>query len=82
LKMTLLSRGLKLLNSKAGCSLSALLLYEIDTTNGSLTLRSFRRVLFQLLVPALTTVSLLESKFGFQIVTQLADTRKRPSSHL
>ncbi len=37
---------------------------------------------FQLLIPELTPVSLLESKSGFEIVTQLADTGKRSSSHL
>jgi hypothetical protein len=37
---------------------------------------------FQLLIPGLTFVSLLESESGFGIVTQHADNRKRPSSHL
>jgi hypothetical protein len=36
----------------------------------------------QLFIPALTSVSLLESKLGFEIATQLADSKKRPSSHL
>ncbi len=35
---------------------------------------------FQVLIARLTQVSLLESKPGFEIVTQLADTGKRPSS--
>jgi hypothetical protein len=34
---------------------------------------------FQLLIPGFTPVSLLESNSGFEIVTQLADTGKRPS---
>ncbi len=47
LKMQLLSQGLKLSNSKRGCRVSALSLFcEIDTTNGFLTLSSFRSVLF------------------------------------
>jgi hypothetical protein len=33
-------------------------------------------------IPGLTPVSLLESKSGFEIVTQLVDTRKRLSSQL
>jgi hypothetical protein len=36
----------------------------------------------QLLNPKPTPVSLLESELGFVIVTQFADTGKRPSSHL
>jgi hypothetical protein len=39
-------------------------------------------VLFQLLIPGSTPVSLLESKSGFEIVTQLAETGIQPSSHL
>jgi hypothetical protein len=38
-------------------------------------------VLFQLLIPGLTTVSLLEGKSGFEIVMQLAHTGRRPLSH-
>jgi hypothetical protein len=35
--------------------------------------------LFQLLIPRLTSVLLLESELGFEIVTQLMDSgRKRP----
>jgi hypothetical protein len=37
---------------------------------------------FQLLIPGLTPVSLLGSKSGFEIVKQLADIGKRPSSHI
>ncbi len=37
---------------------------------------------FQLPIPGLTPVSLLESKLEFEIVTQLADTSKRLSSYL
>jgi hypothetical protein len=37
---------------------------------------------FQLLIPGLTPFSLLESESGIEIVTQLADTGKLPSSHL
>jgi hypothetical protein len=40
------------------------------------------RAFFQLLIPRLTPVSLLESASGFEIATQLSDTRKEPSSHL
>jgi hypothetical protein len=36
---------------------------------------------FQFLFPGLTLVSLLESEPGFENVTQLAETRKQPSSH-
>jgi hypothetical protein len=36
----------------------------------------------QVLVQGLTSVSLLESKSGFEIATQLVDTGKRPSSQL
>jgi hypothetical protein len=57
-------------------SLSSSRLLEIETTNGFLKLH------FQLLFPGLTLVSLLESESGFEIVTQLADTGKRPSSNL
>jgi hypothetical protein len=39
-------------------------------------------VLFQLLIPGLTSVTLLESKLGLEIVLQLADTGKIPFSHL
>jgi hypothetical protein len=49
---------------------------KIDTTIGFLTLRSLWQVLFQIFIPGLTTVSLLESKSGFWIVTQFADTGK------
>jgi hypothetical protein len=35
-------------------------------------------VIFQLLIPELTPISLLESATGFEIVTQLEETRKRP----
>jgi hypothetical protein len=48
----------------------------MDTTNGFLTSGSFRLVLFQLLISGLTPVSLLESEWGFEIVTQFVDTRK------
>jgi hypothetical protein len=34
-------------------------------------------VLFQLFIPEITPVSLLESESVFEIVTQLAETRKR-----
>jgi hypothetical protein len=37
---------------------------------------------FQLFIPELTLVSLLESEAGFEIVTQLAETEKRPSLQL
>jgi hypothetical protein len=65
LKIPLSSRGLKLPNSKPGWRVSALqLLCEIDTTNGFLTSSSFKFVLFQLLIPGLTPVSLLEIESG------------------
>jgi hypothetical protein len=41
-----------------------------------------RGFFFQLLIQELTPVSLLERESGFEIVTQLADTGKRPTSHL
>jgi hypothetical protein len=37
---------------------------------------------FQLLIPGSTPVSLLESKSGFEIVTQLKEPENVPSSHL
>jgi hypothetical protein len=37
---------------------------------------------FQLLIALLTTVPLLESESGFEIVTQLTDTGKRTFLHL
>jgi hypothetical protein len=37
---------------------------------------------FPRLIPGLTTVSLLESEWGIEIVTQLADSGKQPPSHL
>jgi hypothetical protein len=38
---------------------------------------------FPAIIPKLTAdVSLLESEFGFEVVTQLVDTRKRPSALL
>jgi hypothetical protein len=37
---------------------------------------------FQLLIPGLTIVSLLESNSGFEIVTQLGNTAKRSSLHI
>jgi hypothetical protein len=39
-------------------------------------------VLLQLFIPGLTSGSQLESDSEFEIVTQLANTGKRPSSHL
>ncbi len=64
---------LKIPLSKLGCEigsssarllrLSSSLLCEIDATNGFLTSSSFWWMLFQLLVPELTPVSLLESKW-------------------
>jgi hypothetical protein len=41
-----------------------------------------RKSNFSLHLPELTTVSLLESESGFEVVTQPADTEKRPSSHV
>jgi hypothetical protein len=38
-------------------------------------------VIFQLLIPGLTRVSLLDSESGFEIVTQLAGTEKHPFSY-
>jgi hypothetical protein len=37
---------------------------------------------FELRIPGFNHVSLLESEWRFEIVTQLADARKRPSSYL
>jgi hypothetical protein len=57
----------------------------IDFTNGFLAMRSSVQVnvfSFQLLIPGLTSVSQLESRLGFELMIQLADTGKRPSSHL
>jgi hypothetical protein len=36
---------------------------------------------FQLLIPGLTPVSLLERESGFEIITQLHDTGEQASSH-
>jgi hypothetical protein len=87
LEIPLLSNDLTLSNPKPACRVSALhFSSEINIANGFLTLSSFREVfLFSALpdlTPALTTVSLLESIFGFKIVTRLVDTQKRPSPHL
>jgi hypothetical protein len=43
---------------------------------------TFLNRFFQLLIPGLTPVSLLESQSGFEIFTRLADTGKRPVSHV
>ncbi len=40
------------------------------------------KCLFQVLIPGLTDVSLLESERGFEIVATLADTGKQSNSHL
>ncbi len=66
LKMPLSSHGLKLLNTKPGCWVSALsLLCDLDTTTYCfLTSSSFRWVLFfQFLMPEITLVSMLESEW-------------------
>jgi hypothetical protein len=58
---------------------------EIDTANGFLASSLFKysdECLFQPLIPRLTPVSLMKTEWGFDIVTQLADTGKRPSYHL
>jgi hypothetical protein len=39
-----------------------------------MTSSCFRKVLFQLFILGLTSISLLESVLGFEIVTQRADT--------
>ncbi len=79
LKIQLLSRSLKLSNLKPGCRVSAFhFFYEIYTTNGFLTSSS----VFSALIPGSTPASLLKSKPGFDIVTQLADTGKGPSLHV
>ncbi len=83
LKIVLLSRGLKLSNSKPGCRAQLFtsfwnryqqLLSDIELIQTS--------ALISFVVPRLTPVSLLESECGHGIVTLLGDTRKRPSSLL
>ncbi len=48
----------------------------------SFIVQSQSAVCDQLSIPGSTSVSQLESKFGFENVAQLADTAKRLSSHL
>jgi hypothetical protein len=55
---------------------------KMNSTDVFMTSSSFMLVLFQLRIPRLTTVSLLESGSGFEIVAQLADTGQRPSLRL
>jgi hypothetical protein len=49
-------------------------------TNNSFEIIQIKR--FQVLSPGLTSAPHLESESRLEIVTQLVDTRKQPSSHL
>ncbi len=83
LKIQLSSRGLKLSNSKPGCRVSSFHFFVIQILPTAFGHQAHSDKCFsQLHNPRLTTVSLVESELGFEIVTQLADTGKRPSSHL
>ncbi len=62
-------------------SLSSSLLHE-NTTNGFLTQAHSDKCLFQLLMPGLTPVLLLESESRLEIVAQPANVKKRPTLHL
>ncbi len=76
LKIPLSSRGLRLSNSKPGCRVSALCLFVKEIPPMAFWHRAQSdKCFFQLLIPELTPVSLLESKSGFEIFTQLADTK-------
>ncbi len=84
MKIPLLSRGLKLPNSKPGCRVSA---PHFFVKKKILPMAFWHRghsdeCLFQLLIPGLTPVSLLESELRFEIVTLLEDSGKRPFSHI
>jgi hypothetical protein len=70
-------------NSKPGCRVSALQTFVklIPPTAFGHQAQS-ETCFFQLLIPGLTHVSLLESKSEFEIDTQPVDTEKLPSSHL
>ncbi len=80
LKIPLLSRGLKLANSEPALQLFISLwnryhqwLSVIELIQTSASFSFLLRI-----NPGFTS----ESKFGFEIASQLADTRKRPSSYL
>jgi hypothetical protein len=85
MKIQRLSQDLKLSNSKRVSRVSALhfRVKEIPLT-AFLHEAHLDESFFQLLIPRLTPVSLLESKLGLETVTQLPDGGKRPypSSHL
>jgi hypothetical protein len=80
-KYHFLSRGLILSSSKPTCRISAVRFFvkyipPMAFWHGAHS----DKCLFQLLIPGLTPVSLLESESWFEIVTQLAETGKRPFS--
>ncbi len=69
-KIPLLSRGLKLSNSKPGCRVSALHFFvKLIPPMAFWHWAHSDKCFFQLLIPALTTCSLLESESRFEIVT-------------
>jgi hypothetical protein len=83
LKMPVLSRGLKLSNSKPGCRVSALhFLGEIDTTNDFLTSSSIRWAFFSASYFRINPCFTAEKRIGVWIVTHLADTGKLSSSNI
>ncbi len=72
LKILRFSWGLKLSNSKPGCEVSALHFFVNQMPPMAFWQSSFWLVLLHVLIPRLTSASLLESKRGFEIVTELA----------
>ncbi len=83
LKIPLFSRGLKLSNSEPGCRVSALHFFVKWILPMAFWHQAHSDKYFlKLVIPGITPVSLLESGSGFEIVTQLVDIGKRPSSHL
>ncbi len=81
LKIPLSSQSLRLSKSKPGCRVSTLHIVVKYIPPMTIWHRA-HKCFFQLLIPGLTPVSLLQSELGFEIVTQLAGTGKWPSSNL
>ncbi len=69
LKIPFLSRGLKFSNSKPGCRVSVFHIFFVESINGYLASSSFRWLFFffQLLIPGLTLIAMLENQSGFDI---------------
>jgi hypothetical protein len=81
LNVPLLSRGLKLSNSKQGYRFSALHFFlEAIPPMASWHQTQSAKCILQLHLPAVRPVTLLESEWWFEYITQIADTGIRPSS--